>query len=609
VYWGEEVIHLMNMYVGGRVNAPGAYLGDLLEIDGITGGVMNYGNYSRSEPLPDLTFDEHYEGLIYGGGYYGSTWYSDVWTVRFLGSSVTASFVHNFVGDGMVATRNYSVVGDLAHNAFWAVPGFNPSGVSQKVWFIQDGVASSGGGGGAALLAASSTTPTSAARTTSSTSPSQQSRGGSTGHSSVANSRRSRCTLSTGQHRGMLCGFALFSACSSCREGSRPQEFADVYTSDLQSLRDGSVDVDASEGGCPLPWTPTGWDVPWADCTLRITPVEARPPAMPSCGPGQAVLNFPMGSVHETCVYDGWIYEGRGFTRRIRLSDGRVETLTYPLTRNDVAGSWGCNSRGLLFAADHSATYGGAMVAFHDLETPGIVRWNLMFAVPRDLSHRGALIGMRATDVFSSFIVAESEGPQRLYIADSDGQNPRLLDTDVGTLGDFSVDDHYLAFTSYWDVYLYNHLSRRVENLTPGRGFQRFSTVDRNRVAYVEYHSDDPANLDNGNIWMIDLATRKSTAITSQPAQPAAQRLRPVINGDWIVWEDSRNKPVPLPGIGSSLRGELFGFNLRTQREVPLVTGVRSSGYPFIVGNRLYYSCEPGQGQQVNTYFMELPNE
>lgn len=134
------------LFVGGGITSGGTYLGDLLEIDGITGGVMNYGSVLPIGALPDLTFDAHYEGLLYAGGYVGTTWYRDLWTVRILGSSVTTSFVHDFGGDGLAATRNYSLVGDLNHNAFWAVPGHEVGGSGQKVWFLQDGVVSSGGG-------------------------------------------------------------------------------------------------------------------------------------------------------------------------------------------------------------------------------------------------------------------------------------------------------------------------------------------------------------------------------------------------------------------------------------------------------------------------------
>ena len=35
--------------------------------------------------------------------------------------------------------------------------------------------------------------------------------------------------------------------------------------------------------------------------------------------------------------------------------------------------------------------------------------------------------------------------------------------------------------------------------------------------------------------------------------------------------------------------------------------GTFHSGYPLIVGNRLYYSCAPTRGSRIGTYVMDLP--
>jgi hypothetical protein len=146
------------LFVGGGITTGGTYLGDLLEIDGVTGGVMNYGNVLPIGALPDLSFDQHYEGLTYGGGYVGTNWYRDLWTVRLNGSSAIVSFVHDFGADGLAATSNFSLASDLYHNMFWAVPGFNATGGSQKVWYFRDGVATTTGGGALRVAGGGSTT-------------------------------------------------------------------------------------------------------------------------------------------------------------------------------------------------------------------------------------------------------------------------------------------------------------------------------------------------------------------------------------------------------------------------------------------------------------------
>ncbi len=127
------------LYVGGGATTSGTFLGDLWRIDGVSGEVTGYGNALPLGALPSLSFDDHGDGLIYGGGYYGTTWYADVWTVRFEGVQVITSFVRNFALDGMAPTPGYAVVADLYHGMYWGVPGYNPSGPLQDVRFLRDG--------------------------------------------------------------------------------------------------------------------------------------------------------------------------------------------------------------------------------------------------------------------------------------------------------------------------------------------------------------------------------------------------------------------------------------------------------------------------------------
>lgn len=128
-------------YLGGGATTSTNVLGDLWRVDGLTGATTSYGSPLPVGGAPSLSFDDHGDGLIYGGGYYGSTWYADVWTVSIQGTLVQSSFVRNFSGDGMSATPGYAVVGDLHHEMFWGVPGYLPSGLQQDIRFLRDGTA------------------------------------------------------------------------------------------------------------------------------------------------------------------------------------------------------------------------------------------------------------------------------------------------------------------------------------------------------------------------------------------------------------------------------------------------------------------------------------
>jgi hypothetical protein len=156
------------LFVGGGVGPSVTYLGDLLEIDGATGQVKSFGDVLPVGGKPQLSFDDHGHGLIFAGGYVGTQWFPDVWRVEITGNTATSLFVHNFSAEGMVGTSNYSVVADLYHGMFWAVPGANPNGSPQSLHFLRDDTAmavDTNGGGGSAFAARSASTGTGVIRT------------------------------------------------------------------------------------------------------------------------------------------------------------------------------------------------------------------------------------------------------------------------------------------------------------------------------------------------------------------------------------------------------------------------------------------------------------
>jgi hypothetical protein len=345
----------------------------------------------------------------------------------------------------------------------------------------------------------------------------------------------------------------------------------------------------------------------WSNCSLRIDPVEVPMGTIAPCGPGRPVHRFVLGPAMESCVHDGWLYAGRGFTRRVRLSDQRVETLTPALPPRIFGGAWGCSTRGLVLAAVEFPARSVALVHFNDLNTSGRVQWHET-TLPRATSDAdyGWVGNMRASEVFSFFTYA-NQGPTYLYVASPIGENPRRIDSEIRPFaGEFAISGRYLVFSSDWDIYLYDYITGRMENLTPGTGWQRFSDIEGTKVVYIEYHSPDPADFDHGNVWLLDLNTRVRTQITSQPAQPDAARFLTTIRGDWVVWEDTRNDPVPLGGISSATR-TIYGYNLRTRREYPLVVGEIAAGNAIVVGNQMYYSCRSAAA--FDTYVMDLPTD
>jgi hypothetical protein len=155
------------IFVGGGVDGAGAFLGDLVEIDGLTGGTILHGNVLPAGARPSLVIDDHGDELLYGGGYVGTTWYADLFRVDFLhGSAQSAQFIRNFAGDGMPVTENHAVHGDVFHEIYWAIPGYSASAPNPSVYALRGDVVSGGQGGGTLLRVASGSGTTSPERRT-----------------------------------------------------------------------------------------------------------------------------------------------------------------------------------------------------------------------------------------------------------------------------------------------------------------------------------------------------------------------------------------------------------------------------------------------------------
>lgn len=149
-----------DLYIGGGIGTSGYALSDLWRVRGTDGDTFSFGNVLPAGALADLAFDDHGDGLVYAGGYIGTTWYRDLWRVSLDGPTASTSFVHDFSGDGLGATENYAVVSDLEHGMFWAVPGYASVGNPQGTWLLEGNVASlvgNGSQGGPALRATSGT--------------------------------------------------------------------------------------------------------------------------------------------------------------------------------------------------------------------------------------------------------------------------------------------------------------------------------------------------------------------------------------------------------------------------------------------------------------------
>ncbi|MDP3277246.1 MAG: hypothetical protein Q8Q09_18800 [Deltaproteobacteria bacterium] len=135
---GRCNLHAGAHFLANGIDASGSPLGDLWRIDGMTGQAFGFGNVLPSGGLPDLSFDDHGDGLVYAGGYVGTTWYRDLWITRVTGDVANTAFVHDFAWDGLAPTARYAVVADLEHGMFWGVPGSQLAGnpAPQGIYYL-----------------------------------------------------------------------------------------------------------------------------------------------------------------------------------------------------------------------------------------------------------------------------------------------------------------------------------------------------------------------------------------------------------------------------------------------------------------------------------------
>ena len=72
-----------------------------------------------------------------------------------------------------------------------------------------------------------------------------------------------------------------------------------------------------------------------------------------------------------------------------------------------------------------------------------------------------------------------------------------------------------------------------------------------------------------------------------------------------MQWVDTRNDPQPDRGRDAVYTvAEVFGYDLRTRREVPLVTGTIAYA-PRVAGARIYYTS-PSDGTRIDVFQQEL---
>jgi len=105
-------------------------------------------------------------------------------------------------------------------------------------------------------------------------------------------------------------------------------------------------------------------------------------------------------------------------------------------------------------------------------------------------------------------------------------------------------------------------------------------------------------NPGNSDIYVHDLSTGKTAAVTTHPAEQSL----PDVYGDWVVWEDWRDNPNPTPGwTGSVTEADVYARNMKTGKEVRVTNWKGMELRPRIDNKRVFFAAPAGNNIE---YFM-----
>jgi len=148
--------------------------------------------------------------------------------------------------------------------------------------------------------------------------------------------------------------------------------------------------------------------------------------------------------------------------------------------------------------------------------------------------------------LFNRFLMPEIE----IVIADADGKNERVLAPHVGIeySPSYSPDGRWVVFTQerggLSDIFRIHPDGTGLERLTDAPDFDDQGTLspDGRSLAFISTRGSGTANL-----WLVDLATKKCTSLTS--GQPGNFRPAWSPDGAWITFSSDRDAtPGVFPG-------------------------------------------------------------
>jgi len=154
-------------------------------------------------------------------------------------------------------------------------------------------------------------------------------------------------------------------------------------------------------------------------------------------------------------------------------------------------------------------------------------------------------------------------------------------------------------------IVLFDTLARVRRVLDPTGKAQFIPRIEGDRVVWVDHRNapGDMYNQTNSDIYMHDLSTGKTVAVTTHPARQDF----PDVDGDWVVWQDWRNNPNPTPQSGFK-NADIFARNIKTMKpgeEIQVTSFPGQEVRPQVDHGRVFYRMA-GRGGKLALFMVDL---
>ncbi len=263
----------------------------------------------------------------------------------------------------------------------------------------------------------------------------------------------------------------------------------------------------------------------------------------------------------------------------------------------DLSGLGVCRSSSLVLMFTSQRLLSDAIIEFTDLNSPSRVLWQVTrqpYRMPSTIA--SGIRDIVATESFMAWTFRPTPNgggaPIFLYVAGPHGENPHVIKALATGASEFQLTasgDRFVYVEDYrlwtWTVGM-----AAPERLLAEEGNMVEPWLVGDQLVWIDFRHDGGSAWDANNteIYWMNLRTRETRRITSDPPVRVAMQINPRVIGDWIVWTDFRNAVRPVSANWSTDRQDIYGYHLPSQREHLLIQGgiLRE---PNLIGDHLYY--------------------